>query len=163
MLLNEVYCMRVRVLFYTMLCVLIAGCGLLFDPINSPNPSFCDDAVGEVEGFGRITLPASYAALEVSCNAFMDHHTLHARFDIAPADLATFQQSTLIETWMVKPETTPDFPHSFGTFLDEDEVDDIPAYVYGVYAPLVPVSQQILIDTSDPARYIVYFTAFTSY
>lgn len=153
--------MRSRLVLALTILLLTTGCGLLSP--NRAEAEFCADPAALVQGFGQITLPASYESLDVQCSVFMDHHAVYARFEIAPADLAAFQQSTLIETWLVKPETPPDLPYGFGDYLDDRAIANLMSYFYGVHEPIVPVAQQILIDTSDPQRYVVYFTAFTSY
>mgnify|MGYP001290660331 CR=1 FL=1 len=153
-----------RSLRFVNLCwlLLIVACGLLPGNNNLEN-EFCAEPRELIQDFGHITLPASYAQLEVRCSVFVDNHTVYARFDFAPADLEAFQQSTLIDEWHDSSGTPPDFPYSFGTFLDEPGIARLPAYTYGLYTPQLPVSQQILIDTSNAQRLVVYFVAFTSY
>lgn len=151
--------MRLKILLSVILVVL-SGCGLLS---SAATPEFCLDEIAAVQDFGGITLPPSYQGLRVQCSALMDHHSLYARFDMAPADLEAFQASTLIDSWTVKGENAPEFDYSFGDFLDERGLAALDAYVYGVHVPLVPVAQQIVIDTSNPENYVVYLSAFTSF
>lgn len=143
------------------LAVALTGCGLL--DWGDKQADFCIDHVEAVQGFGNITLPSGYTALEVTCSVFMDHHSLYARFEIPSSELAAFQAGTLVETWVFSPEAIPQTMSGFDKFLNAYAARDLDSYIYGHYAPLTPVSQDILIDTSDPARYVVYFNAFTSY
>lgn len=143
-----------------MVLLLVTGCGNFLD--EGPGSEFCNDTEGLIKDFGQIDLPPSATNLDIRCSRWMDHQSLNLRFEMLPEDLSAFQESTLIEEWLDKPDNAPAFTFSF-SHLDSGDLEAMPSYIYGVHAPMVPVIQQIVIDTSDPALYTVYLLAFQSY
>ncbi len=82
-----------------------------------------------------------------------------ARFDILPSDLFAFLRSTRVKT-PLSASTLPD--NASVTFLGLSNPKSIKSYLYGRYSENGVYGQEVLVDTGDPDRYIVYISAYAS-
>jgi hypothetical protein len=104
-----------------------------------------------IESVARIKLPPSTAKLSSACGG-MQGWWAEAYFDMEPSDLAVFVNSTNVKL----PLSTTGKPEK----LECHPCNDLPnlkSYLYGTYNSS-DWFEEIFIDTSNPARYRVYFT-----
>lgn len=102
-----------------------------------------------VERTAYFKFPPSATHIESFCMG-MQGWFASANFEMSPEELETFINSTYIE--MPLDTALPTEPY----FFDPDSVKDMKSYLYGNgYNGL----QEVLIDTSDPDKYFVYFRA----
>jgi hypothetical protein len=94
----------------------------------------------------RAALPPSATAVRESCSNFADP-VYEVTFTMAPQDLARFQQSTRVQNWNAHPAAVTAF---------KDQAARAQSLLFGTYADSGFV-QDILIDTSDPQQYKVYY------
>lgn len=133
-----------RWMFASLMLVLLAlsACGLLSGGADSG----CDpDILNAI----RIAPPASVGDLTESCvNGFAPGNAQYrATFKLAPADLSEFQASTRITTLQT---TAPD------SAIYKDEAAKLSALQYGSFGDGA-IMEEILVDTSNPQEYTVYF------
>jgi hypothetical protein len=107
-----------------------------------------------IQSAGLFTLPPGATNVHAHLQAFQDY-CIHIRFDVPPAQLPAFVASTRCAGMFQ------------GSELPSDIVDD-PSFVRPWWAPGRPfkftagsweqgmTKQEILIDESDPTRYVVY-------
>ena len=121
----------------TMIVLVVSGCGLftLDSPVSCDSDSFY--------GY-KATLPASAQYVEEKCsNDFNPSYV--ASFTIPSSDLSTFQASTPIKQWDTSaPDNAYLAPKARGAS----------SVLYGTSSNGA-IYEQVLIDTSDPARYKV--------
>jgi hypothetical protein len=114
----------------------------------------------KVELAAGVKLPPSARNLHSHYTAFQDYF-IHVRFDMDPADMPVFLSSTHVDLPL-----SSTIPLSFDEELNVSwwrplEAKQFQAGQGSVSLPHgYPESQSILIDTTDPNRYIVYITAF---
>jgi hypothetical protein len=104
-----------------------------------------------VEGIARIKLPPSATNLQSGCGGLQGMWA-EAYFDMKPSDLAVFVNSTNVKLPLSttgKPETLECYPCN--------DLPNLKSYLYGTYSA-EEWFEEIFIDTSNPARYRVYFT-----
>ncbi len=119
----------------------------------------------EIEQLGSLTLPPSATEVRAHYRQGMDY-ILNVRFRIDPRDLDALIDSTSIR----RPLSTTAFPLELDTFSS-----DKPWWNPGRPASFLagdndtrPTTQpsgpyqRLLIDTTDPASYLVWFVAFTT-
>ena len=104
------------------------------------------NCAGNTYTYLRTTFPPSAAAVRESCTHFADP-IYEVTFTMAPQDLAAFQQSTRIRNWHTNPAAVTAF---------KDEAARAKSLLFGAYSDSGFV-QDILIDTSDPRQYKVYY------
>ena len=127
------------VLFGLVCLVCISGCSRLFGFGNGN----CEaNSVGVV----RITPPNGAEVINESCSTGINP-TQRITFTIEPDQLQEIQDSVQITDW----QENPPLPDSF-----EDEAASMSSYIYGHYADGA-VDLDMLIDTSNPQRYTVYY------
>ena len=98
----------------------------------------------------KISLPPSAATVSESCSDLL-YVSYEVRFTMTPQDLAAFQQSTLIQQWQANPAAVTTF---------KAEAARAKSLLFGSFSyPNHAQMQEILIDTSDPQQYKVYFTS----
>jgi hypothetical protein len=118
----------------------------------------------KIEAFADLRLPASATDLQSHLSGFQDESSLRVRFAILPSDLQSFMRTTRFTEplsssgipdliaepfdlpWW-KPRTVQHYLAGKTTFQREDAGRQY---------------QAILIDTSDPQRYIVYLMVFAT-
>jgi hypothetical protein len=115
-----------------------------------------DLTTAQIEGIGRITLPPSAGGVHARAGGFQDRF-IHIRFDMAPADLGPFLKGTRY-TPSVGPakqvpfqSIAPDAP--WWRPQDAQRFEAGNNFVDGI-------SQTVLVDMTDPERYIVYVETF---
>jgi hypothetical protein len=123
-----------------------SGMGDMFDsPMCKPtNPS-------GIESVTHMKLPPSASNLASFCGG-MQGIWAEANFDMKPADLAVFVNSTHIRL----PLSANDKPEKLKC-LSCSELTDVVSYLYGTYSA-EEWFEEIFIDTSNPSLYRVYFT-----
>jgi hypothetical protein len=110
-------------------------------------PSFFPPAI---EDWGHFKLPPSFRNLESACGG-MQGWFAAARFEMSPQDLDTFIDGTSIE----RPLTTRLDPKNR---LNNDPIlKKMKSYLYGTAKG---GWQTVVIDTSNPDSYKVYFNTF---
>jgi hypothetical protein len=119
-----------------------------FRPL-APNVCPPDDAAS-VEAALKITLPPSTLNLDSYCGEDEDGGS--AIFEIVPGELDALLKSTKIDMPLSSTRRV-----AYLTFTRE-QLDEIDSYLSGYYRDDFLI-QEILINTSDPQNYIVYFTA----
>lgn len=125
-----------------LLLVIVTGaCGLL-----SGGDTDCE--TNPAAGW-RVSLPPSAANVEERCAMNIVNPSYTATFTMSPDDLATFQQSTLITDWRTDASAA-------GVF--ENEAAQMESLLVGSYGDGA-VALEVLIDTSDPQQYRVYYDA----
>ena len=123
------------------LLVAITGCGL----IDSGNT----DCETNPAAAWRASLPLSATNVQERCSMNIVNPSYTATFLMSPDDLETFQQSTLIRDWMADASAA-------GVF--ESEAAQMESFLVGTYGDGA-VALEVLIDTSDPQQYHVYYDA----
>jgi hypothetical protein len=94
----------------------------------------------------RVALPASAADIHWQCTVGLNA-SYDVNFLMAPEDLNAFQNSTRITEWRAD---------ATGAVRFVNEAQTMTSLMFGTYADAA-VMDEILIDTSDPARYKVYY------
>jgi hypothetical protein len=115
----------------------------------------------QAEQTAGVAFPASTSRLHTHYAAFQDY-IVHVRFEIDPSDAEAFVRSlpiseptiSTVERPMMYTEGMPEWwkPESAGKF---QAISGVAKTAAGY-----PDSQTVLIDTTDPSRYIVYIVAF---
>jgi hypothetical protein len=124
---------RSLLLIVIALCAL-TGCEVLFgDPICEPGQTYALE----------IEPPSSARDFEARCSTL----SYRARFTISPDDLETVMHTSRIAAW----ETNPT---DFGMY--DDEAAAMQSSLYGEYMDGAYLTQ-LLVDTSDPQRYRVFY------
>ena len=96
----------------------------------------------------RATLPPSAADVRESCDSFIND-TYRGSFTMTPQDLAAFQAGTRIQNWQPTIGTDETF---------KEEAARAKSLLFGTFGDGA-IIQDVLIDTSDPQRYKVYYQA----
>jgi hypothetical protein len=105
-----------------------------------------------VESLGRFKLPPSADNLWSWCWG-MQGWFAYARFEILPEELNILVTNSLVELPLSSSQKPDDFD-----FPDEN-VESVTTYLYGKYeSRQEEISQEILVDTSNPALYTVYIS-----
>jgi hypothetical protein len=109
--------------------------------------------VKELENAGQFQLPPSARNLSSGCFG-MQGWDGHAEFEMSSSDLSSFVASTKIKLPLVPNEIPKD--SSLMTPASHAK-----SYLHGRYDSYVPKSdttyyQEILVDTTDPAKYLVF-------
>ncbi|MEO1289735.1 MAG: hypothetical protein AAFV93_18385 [Chloroflexota bacterium] len=104
------------------------------------------------EGFADVELPVSYDELVSECGG-MQGQWHEARFTIDPDDLDDFLETTDIEQPLLS-----ELPYRiYSTYWNA--LEDIPvSFLYGSKNVSSDWFEEIIVDTSDDERWIVYFT-----
>lgn len=90
--------------------------------------------------------PESATFTDEYCSMGIVNPTYSATLTIPAVDLVAFQQSTRIESWL----TT-----AVSAISLEDEADGLTSVLFGAYSDGA-ISEEVLIDTSNPQQYTVY-------
>jgi hypothetical protein len=110
----------------------------------------------QIEAIARIRIPPGAMNIHARAGGFQDRY-IHVRFDIVPAELDGFLRSSLLPTppaaqeWPFQSHMEPDRP--WWRPANAEEFVAGSTFVNGI-------SQAILIDTTDPARLIIYVATF---
>jgi hypothetical protein len=104
-------------------------------------------------------VPPSAKNPECASRGGLGYSDVALRFDMLPSDLAAFLSSTGVKT-PLSGDPLPDYVYT--EFLGLLNSKSIKSHLYGHYSPEGVVGENILIDTSDPNRYIVYIGGFAS-
>lgn len=122
-------------------------------------PSDCSD---EAYDLVRPVLPASAEVLEEECSSFVNS-TYTVIFSMSPDDLSTFQQQhhpqAKIDEWQTDlsdPYLSEESKQAIITRLEEQGAQ-LNSILYGRYSDGI-YWMEILIDTSDPQQYLVYYS-----
>jgi hypothetical protein len=110
----------------------------------------------QIEGIGRIKLPPSAAGVHARAGGFQDRY-IHIRFDITPADLEPFMKGTRY-TPSIGPAKAIPF-QSIAPDAPWWRPQDAQRYQAGVNF-VDGISQTVLVDMTNPGRYIVYVQTF---
>ena len=124
-----------------LLVIVTAACGMIGDGNTNceDNPAFA----------WRVTLPPSAANVEERCAMNIVNPSYSVTFTMSPDDLEPFQQSILISEWRMDVSAA-------GVF--ENEAAQMESLLVGTYGDGA-VMLEVLIDTSDPQQYRVYYDA----
>ena len=129
-------------------CAIVALlCGLLTVTACSVGPTNC---ATNTYAYLRATLPPSASAVRESCSHFADP-IYEVTFTMTPQDLAAFQQSTRVRNWQANPAVVTAF---------KDQAARARSLLFGAYSDSGFV-EDILIDTSDPQQYKVYYKSLS--
>jgi hypothetical protein len=126
--------------------VVVNGCGAFLGGTFSG----CDSNLDGIVAMLQPTLPASATVLDESCvEGFAPGNaTVRVTFTMSPDDLETFQQSTPVKEW--ENAAPADYTYGGATISPSSAL-------YGEYGDGA-IYTEILIDTSDPALYTVYYS-----
>jgi hypothetical protein len=124
----------------SLLCLCLSGCRMLFGDTSAS----CDS---DMVSIVRLVPPDGAEIQEERCSTGINP-TQNIRFTIAPDQLQAVQDSVQVTDWQ---ENSPD-PHGF-----EAEAASMTSYLYGQYGDGI-VYIEVLIDTSNPERYTVYYS-----
>jgi hypothetical protein len=102
------------------------------------------------EGIAGVTLPPSASNIMTYCGGWQGWGA-YARFEMEPDDLGTFVNTSHIQL----PLSESGKPHQL--YWSGEEVNDLASYLYGFYQEYEWL-EEIIVDTENPDRYIVYFT-----
>lgn len=119
----------------------IAACGLI-DPGSTDcetNPAFA----------WKVTLPPSAEHVEERCAMNIVNPSYTATFTMSPDDLDAFQHSVLVSEWQMDVSAADVF---------ENEAAQMESLLVGNYGDGA-VMLEVLIDTSDPRQYHVFYEA----
>jgi hypothetical protein len=118
-----------------------AACGLVGSENTNcdTNPAFA----------WKASPPPSAADLEERCAMNIVNPSYTASFSMSPDDLEAFQQSTPIRAWTTDASAAVVF---------ENEAAQMESFLIGTYSDGA-VALEVLIDTSDPQEYRVFYDA----
>jgi hypothetical protein len=133
------------------LAAALTGCSDSLFPERS-----CAD-IPSMESLAYVTLPPSAADIRAECDGFTDFY-IYLTFTMSPDDLAAFQ------TAILTPLSDADIPP---VLLNNTQMrewglnpDAITTFAAGEYDEFP--FQFVLIDMSDPARYVVWVYTYTT-
>jgi hypothetical protein len=139
------------------LFVLWGGCHLFLNSPFSPWAGFLSNGCfhwdpQKTETLGRYKFPPSLRNLETDCRGLQGWYST-AKFEMAPGDMNGFIATTMIKS----PLSSTVAPSDFSTFLRDLMGERKPAtYLYRKADNRRDFSQEILIVTHNPTKYIVY-------
>jgi hypothetical protein len=124
------------------------------------NPLFGDEqenlTTAQIESIGRIKLPPSAGSIQARAGGFQDRF-ISIRFDMLPAELDAFLQAT-----RYTPSISPTTEISFQSISDDApwwRPQDAVRFEAGENF-VDGISQSVLVDMTNPERYIVYIQTF---
>ncbi|GAB5493918.1 MAG: hypothetical protein Phog2KO_41330 [Phototrophicaceae bacterium] len=107
----------------------------------------------EFERLAEITLPSSYDNFHSVCFG-LQGWVLKSRFDIKSDELEIFLNTTDI----IMPLSQTELPSSVDTRHLEIDYSSLNSYLYGIYQDNTGWFEEIIVDTTHPNRWTVYFT-----
>lgn len=110
----------------------------------------------EFERLAEITLPSSYDNFHSVCFG-MQGWVLKSKFDIKPDELDVLLNTTNI----IMPLSQTEFPAGVDTRHLEMDDKSLNSHLYGVYQDFNSNNgwfEEIIVDTTNPNRWTVYFT-----
>jgi hypothetical protein len=115
----------------------------------------------QAEATAGVTLPASARGLRSHYSVFQDY-IVHLRFEIDPSDAPALLSSLpIIDPSISSSERPPMYTEGMPDWWRPDAAATFQAVSGQVSLPSgYPEHQDVLIDTTDPAQYIVYIVAF---
>lgn len=135
------------IIYVSLLARALDGLAPMFNsPICDPqNPA-------GIEEIAQIKLPPSFSNLESHCGG-LQGWIANAKFDIDPDELDLFLQSTSIRP----PLSSTELPTRPNSIHFPQGAEGIESYLYGSNQR-PEWFEEVIVDTSDPSRWVVYFT-----
>lgn len=131
--------------------VFIYAMSLMGEAISLVNSNNCPASEPDkVESMALFKLPPSGNLIFSLCGG-MQGTLVEAHFEMKPDDLKTFLATTSVANL-----STSDKPEELYCTCDQDVVT-VGNYLYGIYESPEWL-EEVFIDTTNPNRYIVYFT-----